>query len=185
MALLTAQQYTTLTGLAAPANFATVLPIVVSMLERALNRKLEEATRSETLEAYADGLVYPSARPVVSVQGGLTTDGVAIQTGQTGPVTVTYLGGFAPFGQAAANVLPPDLALAICMGIGTFNSTMGGAATSAPVGVQSLSIAGEYTVTYQAGVAVGADGQAMPGALVELAPLGGGCARLAAPYRRL
>lgn len=188
MALLTPTQYNQLIGslLPAPTEFSTVLPVVVAMLERALNRRLESAERTEVLTAYADGVVYPSAVPVTAA-GDLVTDGRAIYTGQSGQVTVTYTGGFTPYEATSGTPLPADLALAIAFGVRTYlASKAGSTSTNATAsGIQSLSVAGEYTVTYQAGVAIGADGQSMPGHLVELAPLGGACARLAAPYRRL
>lgn len=185
MALLTSTQYQQLLGslLPAPTGFASAQAVVVASLERALNRQLESGVRTETLTAYSDGVVYPSAVPVTNA-GDLETDGRAIYTGQTGRVTVTYTGGFTPFEATTGTPLPADLALAIAYGIRTYLDTKGGSTSTAPTGVQSLTVGGEYSVTYQPGVIVGADGQSMPSTLAELAPFGGACARLAAPYRR-
>lgn len=179
--MLTTTQYQSLTGETAPASFSTLLPLVVSTLSRALGRHIQSAERTEFVDTYSDGIAYVSAIPVTDA-GDLYTDGRAIWTGRRGRIGVTYTGGFAPFGTNVPHVLPHDLAMAIALGVKTMAANT---AQSVPTGVASLSIAGEYSVTLAAGVVMGADGITCPASLSELAPLGGACARLAAPYRRL
>jgi hypothetical protein len=172
--MLTAAQYTRITGDAAPAAFASKVATVIARLDDALGRPLTLDTRTERCVAFADGVVYPRATPVVSVDG-YDTDGVAVYVGQRGTVTITYLGGF------DADSCPEQLRTAIAWGVHTLNTPSGAVL---PAGVQSLSIAGEYTVTKDAATILGADGVTVPVALVTLADLGGRCATLAATYRR-
>lgn len=177
--LLTPLAYTRITGQSIPADFADVQAYVVSRLESILGRALESDERTESGYAGYDGFFYPKATPVVEAEG-YEHDGVGIHTG-SGYQTVTYTGGYTD------ETLPAGLAEAIAWGVLTRTTIASGATLPAAgtAGVASLSIAGEYSVTYTAGVVPGVDGYPMPSAWAHAADLGGRCVAAALRYRRL
>lgn len=185
--MITSAHYTAITGEAAPADFLTLRDRVVARLESALGRKLTKATRTETLACFSDGLVYPSATPVLDATG-YSFDADAIHTGRrSGPgrVTVTYTGGYGTHNSTASatNVpCPENLATAIAFAVRTLAAPQ---AAPVPAGVTSLNIAGEYSISRDPGAVIGADGELVPAALASIADLGGRCATLVSAYRRL
>lgn len=172
--------YQDFTGAEAPANFAFLRDVVVDRLELALGRKIVSAARTETLRAYRDGIVYPSATPVTACSYEHTD--TAVRVGTSGVVSLSYTGGFTAYGESGVSPLPAPLAAAIAWGIHT---TANPNASALPSGVQSINIAGEYAITREAGSAWGADGQPLPKWAAAIADLGGRCATLAAPFRRV
>ncbi len=111
-------------------------------------------------------------------------------------IDVTYTGGYTPYGLNTLYVpsggdtsfmlssdLPIGLAKAIAFGIQT--KAQAAPITPLPHGLQSMNVAGEYSVTRMAGVVIGADGWTVPRKLKAAQDLGGQCLTLAAPYRRL
>ena len=179
--MIDATQYTALTGQTAPANFTTLVLIVVGRLSRALNRPLVSLVRTEQLTVYRDGYAYPTALPVTAAEG-FEFERYAIKIGTPGVHEVTYTGGFVAFGSTASNACPFDLALAIGYGVQTLTTPTAGVIGA---GVSSLAIAGEWTLTKDSKTVLGADGHLVPASLAELADLGGRCAVLAAGYRRV
>jgi hypothetical protein len=100
----------------------------------------------------------------------------------------TYTGGYAPYlsgstytpyngasdGSDDLNYdLPADFAEAIAWALYTKVSTLPGVAL--PQGIQSLNIAGEYTVTRVTGDIIGADGYTVPIEMAAAQDLGGRC----------
>lgn len=190
--LITNTRYTQITGQAAPANFETLQDDVIARLEDLLNRALTLQERTERVVSNYDGLFYPSATPIVDVQEDLLFDDQSIQVGRPSPRSfsfsdlhaltpefITYSGGYTP------ETLPYGLAHAIAWGIHTVSSTASGAISGSPSGVSSLSIAGEYSVTFSDGMTAGADGQPMPVRFAHMFELGGRCVMSALRYRRV
>jgi hypothetical protein len=179
--MITAALFTSVTGADAPADLTDRAAYVVARLEDALGRPLTYGTRTERCRCFADGVAYPKATPVHAATG-FDTDGVAVYTGQTGWVNVTYTGGYSSVtSTVAARRCPQQLAAAIAWGVHTLTTP---ADTVLPAGVESLNIAGEYSISKASGTVLGADGHDVPAALTVLADLGGRCATLAARYRR-
>lgn len=182
--MLTAADYLAITTEQAPPNFAALRDAVIARLEAALNRRLVNAQRTEWCVVYADGVAFPTALPVTAA-GDLTHDTVAIYTHQRGngrPVQVTYIGGFTPYGSTTGPALPYPLAAAIAWGVRTLAA---GPTPPVPMGVSSMSVGGEFSVSVTPGTILGADGEPVPAQLAELADLGGRCATLASSYRRV
>lgn len=190
--LITNTKYTEITGASAPANFESVQANVIARLEDLLNRKLVLNERTERVVSNYDGLFYPLATPIITVQEDLIFDDQAVQVGRPSirsfsfsniygltPEFITYTGGY---GQ---DTLPYGLAHAIAWGIHTVTSTAAGAVSGSPSGVSSLSIAGEYSVTFAEGMTAGADGQPMPIRFAHMFDLGGRCVMSALRYRRV
>lgn len=195
MQLLTADQYETLTGATAPADFDDVEARVVAALEGALDRGLTATERVERLAVYC-GSVFPATTPLVAVtKVEVPVRGDAgtwdeldvdwfddIEIGVIGAsngewVAVTLVGGW------DTDTVPADVAEGVAWAIHTTQHPDPEASTSVD-GVLSESVAGEYSVTRQAGITVGADGQQMPaGAPAALRPFGGRAATLLLPHR--
>lgn len=177
--------YTETTGEAAPAGFAGLAARVASDLGTALGRFLETGTYTETLRYYRDGFVWPAALPITAVETYFS-DGKSIELGPqpaTGSATITYTGGFAPYGSGTDHDLPPALAMAIAYGIQTMSSEP--AEPVVPMGVTSLNVGGEFSVTVQPGQVWGRDGYPVPVNMAAYSYLGGRCLQCAAPYRRI
>jgi hypothetical protein len=182
--MITAADYLAITHEQAPPDFEALRAAVIARLEAALDRRLVNATRTEYVVVYADGIAFPLALPITSA-GDLAHDTVAIYTQQRGngrPVQVTYVGGFTPYGALEGPTLPYPLAAAIAWGVRTLAV---GPTPPVPMGVASMSVAGEFAVSVAAGTILGADGEPVPAQLAELADLGGRCATLASSYRRV
>jgi hypothetical protein len=182
--MITAADYLAITHEQAPPDFEALRDGVIARLEAALNRRLANTERTEWVVVYADGLAFPSALPVTAA-GDLTHDQVAIYTHQRGtgrPVQITYVGGFTPFGSTEGPSLPYPLAAAIAWGVRTLAA---GPTPPVPMGVSSMSVGGEFSVSVAPGTILGADGEPVPAQLAELADLGGRCATLASSYRRV
>lgn len=119
------------------------------IVEEQTDRKFESATRTETLYQYADGRVYPSALPLVSVSvpSGATIDGNSIRTPSVfsditinsdyfnntyiPQVTVTYIGG-----NTAGN-FPQEIVRIICQ-IAEFNLVSNSTLFQVPAGATSI-----------------------------------------------
>lgn len=190
--LITNTKYTEITGAPAPANFESVQADVIARLEDLLNRSLMLSERTERVTSNYDGLFYPSATPIVDVDGDYLFDDQAVQVGRPSvrsfsfsnihgltPEFLTYSGGY------TVETLPAGLAHAIAWGINTVTATAAGAILGSPSGVSSLSIAGEYSVTFAEGMTAGADGQPMPIRFAHMFDLGGRCVMSALRYRRV
>jgi hypothetical protein len=178
--LLTNTRYTEITGQAAPANFASVQGRVVSRLEGMLNRELQSAERTEKVTLTWDGFHYPKATPVTAVEDGLHFDDIAIRAGRD-TEQITYTGGY------TSETLPAGLAESIAWGIHTLTAAAqaGGPPSPIPPGIKSLSIAGEYAVTFQDGHTAGSDGYPLPDRWTHMADLGGRSVTAALRYRRV
>lgn len=190
--LITNTKYTEITGASAPANFESVQADVIARIEDLLNRSLTLQERTERVVSNFDGLFYPVATPIVTVQEDLLFDDEAVQVGRPSirsfsfstihnltPEFLTYTGGY------TVETLPFGLAHAIAWGIHTVTSTASGAMSGSPSGVSSLSIAGEYSVTFALGMTSGVDGQPMPIRFAHMFDLGGRCVMSALRYRRV
>ena len=144
-------------------------------------------------EGFTDyGIDPSSASPMYSTG----TYGSALQWFLARGISLTYTGGWAPYGsgttylyvdgdagQTVSLDLPIDLAEAIAWGIHTRVTPQPELAL--PHGIQSLNIAGEFSVTRSGDTKLGADGFPCPPRLFRHADLGGRCLSLAAPYRRV
>lgn len=186
--MITAEDFLALTGAdSAPADFETLRDMVISRLEVALGRPLVEAERTEWVEYWDDGAVYPKATPIVSLGDDMPawdhTDDTVLLDGvsRAGRLRLTYTGGFADYGSDAPNACPVQLAAAIAWGVHTSVSP---ATPAIPAGIQSLNIAGEWSATRAGNVILGADSEELPDFAQGIADLGGRCAQMAAPYRR-
>jgi hypothetical protein len=190
--LITNTRYTEITGAPAPANFTSIQADVIARLEDLLNRKLILNERTERVVSNYDGLFYPAATPIVEVEEDYLFDDVSVQVGRPHirsfsfgnihgltPEFLTYTGGY------TTETLPYGLAHAIAWGINTVTSSLNGPSGGAPSGVSSLSIAGEYSVTFSEGMTAGADGQPMPIRFAHMFELGGRCVMSALRYRRV
>ena len=173
--------YEELTGVEAPANFSFLLELVIARLEIALRRQLVSAQRTETLRAYRDGIVYPSATPVTAAAGYDFT-ATTIRVRSAGDIAITYTGGFTAYKEDGAAPIPTPLAASIAWAIHTLANPN---TNALPTGIQSINIAGEYVVAREYGSTWGADGLPLPKWAATIADLGGRCASLAAPYRRV
>jgi hypothetical protein len=183
--MISAANYTTFTGLTAPADLDVRVMQVVSALQLALGRWFESAARIEYVKVYADGVAYPLATPVTASADGYEFTPSEIELPWPVPCAsqiISYTGGWAPYESGTAHDLPPMLAQAISWGVATMaNPDL----SVLPSGVQSLNIAGEFAVTREAGTIWGADGHPVPAWAAPIAHLGGRCVMLAAPYRRI
>lgn len=182
--MLSASDYLAITQEQAPPGFEAWRAGVIARLESALDRVIVGGEHAEWLTAYSDGRVYPRALPITD-GGGFSHDGISIRLGERGrgvPVQITYTGGFEPFGSSTGIPLPYPLAAAIAWGVRTLAA---GPTPPVPMGVQSMSVGGEFSVTVAPGTILGADGEPVPAQLAELADLGGRCATLASSYRRI
>lgn len=201
--LLSNTRYTEITGASAPANFELLQAQVVARLDGALNRLLISQERTERVAAGYDGLAYPKATPITAVEEDYPFDEIAVQVGRpsgyvhaSGPFgshvdvsmggyasdDLTYTGGY------TADTLPEGLAQAIAWGVNTLAAAQAGngaGSATVPPGVSSLSIAGEYAVTFTAGHTAGADGFPLPDRWTHLADLGGRCVTNALRFRRV
>lgn len=175
--MITLSRFSSITGAPAPADFEQLRADVVARLEAALGRGLASGQRTEWLAVYRDGVAYPSAWPITEVPAGCRAIGDAIADVTPGrDVEVTYTGGY------DEESCPADLAAAIAWGVYTLTNP---AEPTLADGLSQLSIAGEYSVTREAGALLGADGALLPGRwALPIADLGGRCASLAAGYRR-
>ena len=179
--MITESEYSLFTGSDAPENFESLRALVVARLEVALNRQLPAGERTEVLLAYRDGLVYPAATPIIDALERDFTP-TTIRVGGAGTHVVTYVGGYSFRGEPGPTPVPVPLAEAIAWGIHTVANPN---TAALPTGVQSLNIAGEYVISREVGSSWGADGQPLPKWAGVIADLGGRCASLAAPYRRV
>jgi hypothetical protein len=179
--VITADLYTAFTGAPAPAGFDALRDLVVARIEDAINRRLVAAERTERLTAYADGWVYPTAFPVTVCDDALEIDTDRIRIGQAGSHDVTYTAGYDTYGDP--NGAPVSLALAVAWAIHTIRNPQ---PVELAEGITAMSVAGEFSVSREAGVRYGADGEVLPGEWARpIADLGGRCASLVAGFRRV
>jgi hypothetical protein len=180
--MISAAQYTDLTGAEAPPDFEHKRDLVVTTLELALGRWFASAERVEVCDVFADGIVYPMATPITEFDGQFTDRWIYLAWPiRDHSTVVTYTGGWQAY-EAEADGLPVGLASAIAWGVHTLSNP---SSTGLPSGVQSMSIAGEYSISREVGSRWGADGEPLPTWAQSISHLGGRCAQLAAPYRRL
>jgi len=78
--------------------------------------------------------------------------------------------------------VPSDLAEAICWGVATLSAPQ---TSIAPAGVAGYNVAGEYSVQFEQGRIVAADGVAISSSHSHCADLGGRCVTLALRHRRI
>lgn len=132
-----------------------------------------------------------------------TSDGLAsnsIDYFMVEGIDIQYTGGWTPYGSGGTYIpngedpdgpyvlssdLPLDLAKAIAWGINTKANAGSLQGSPVPMGVQSMNIAGEYSITLQPGAFIGPDGYPIPRKLRSAIDLGGQCLTLAAGFRKL
>lgn len=191
--MITAEQYTTITGADAPEDFETQRDLVIADLEVTLNRPLPEQERTEWMDYTSSGEAFPSATPIVEVEEDLPHDDRCIFfTPQPthGRIQLTYTGGYGDFGdEEADNPLPAPLAQAIAWGVHTLlnpavedpDNPLGGIL---PEGIASMSV-GEASASRVQGAVFGADGEPVPSGMFTAKHLGGRACQLARAFRRL
>lgn len=182
--MITADQYEAITGDTAPDNFETRRDFAIRKLEAALGRKLRSAERTEVHRVTYDGWVYVTAAPVTACDTASRFGGDRIYVGRHlygSEVSITYTGGYADYEAGEDHDLPVELAEAIAWAVHTLENPQ---EAPIPSGLTSVNIAGEASVTSD-GREHGADGVALPAWASSLWSLGGRCAQLADPWRRL
>lgn len=186
--VITEAFYESVTGTEAPDGLGAVVHRVVARLEAALGIGVENRERTEWVTVYMDGSAFPRATPITDAD---SHDDVCVwlpARATVGRQQLTYTGGYHPQGTADVSldlIIPDDLAEAIAWGVHTL-------AVFEPAedpfegrdDLTSVSVAGEFSVS-RSGAPTGADGVGLPSGLEALRDLGGRCARLAAPYRRI
>lgn len=116
--LITAEQYTEITGADAPDNFTTLEATTVRLLEAALRRQVAAGEVVELLEVW-DGYAFPTATPITAVTSdeaqyggvweevtfaGFDDDSIEIGARDGARARVTYTGGYAELGAVPATV---------------------------------------------------------------------------------
>jgi hypothetical protein len=158
--LVTPTHYQRITGDTTSSWAAVVVALreALAFVEEQTRRSFGYGTRTETLDLWRNGTVYPKATPVASVADPSTAtarDG-GIYIGGLGPAnffsslpaqtTVTYTGGYKPFGSGQAPELPVKLARVLCRiaFLALHPSSIVG--DGVPVGAKSASV-GDVSVT--------------------------------------
>jgi hypothetical protein len=178
--VITSDLYTAFTGAPAPTAFDALRDLVVARIEDAIDRKLVAGVRTERLTAFADGWAYPAAFPVTACDAASEVEVDRIRIG-VGTHTVTYTAGFGIYGEP--NGAPVSLALAVAWAIHTLRNPQ---TVELAEGITSMSVAGEFSVSREAGIRYGADGELLPGEWARpIADLGARCANLVAGFRRV
>lgn len=185
--VITEEFYEGVTGTEAPDGFGAVVHRVVTRLEAALGIGIENRERTEWVSVYMDGSTFPRATPVTAAD---RHDDICVWLGarpRVGREQLTYTGGYHPQGTDGDSnlIVPDDLAEAIAWGVHTL--AVLDVAEDPFEGrddLTAVSVAGEFSVN-RTGAPAGADGVRMPAGLEALRDVGGRCARLAAPYRRI
>lgn len=188
--MITDHQYEAITGDTAPDNFENLRDFAIRKLEAALGRKLRSAERTEVHRVTYDGWVYVTASPVTACDTASRFGGDRIYVGRHlygSEVSITYTGGYADYEAGEAHDLPVELAEAIAWAVHTLENPQ---APPVPSGMSSINIAGEASavrtaVGPNAGAEHGDDGIILPSWASALRSLGGRCAQLADPWRRM
>ena len=140
-------------------NVERALSDAQKLVEEHCRRTFEYGTYTETLDRFENGTVYPAATPIASVTtptttqlrfGGIYVGGTGdwpdVLTGLPAQVTVTYTGGYQPYGSGETPELPVKLMRVICRIAYLILHRSSLIAAGVPVGAKSASV-GDVSVT--------------------------------------
>ena len=169
-----------------PDNFESLEAMVVARIGAAVSRNLPRASYTEFITTYQDAKIYTKEFPIIDT----TFDNLGITqyyiVGKA-PLnfeSVTYTAGYSNYGTSGDQyACPINLALAVAYGIKTLSESSSNG-TAQTDNTTAVSVGGDYSVTFNPNMRIGADGVELPLSMISLYDLGGRCAQLALKFKR-